>query len=100
MNNNKVKKIWKLSAEWCAPCRVYAPTFHRVSAYDEYKDLEFKEIDIEQDENGEVIAAKYNVRSIPTTLFLDENDEVVYKLMGNIPENDLVKLINETLKDR
>lgn len=100
MNTNKVKKIVKLGATWCAPCRVYADKFHRVSQYDEFKDLEFKDLDIEQDEEGETIALKYNVRSVPTTLLLDENDEVIYKLMGNVPESDLVKVINEALKDR
>ena len=26
-----VKQIIKLSATWCAPCRFYAETFHKVS---------------------------------------------------------------------
>lgn len=99
MNTNKVKKVIKLGATWCAPCRVYAPKFHNVSKYDEFKDLEFKEYDID-DENGEKIAIKHNIRSVPTTLLLDENDDVIYKLMGNVPESDLEKIINEALKDR
>ena len=99
MNTNKVKKVIKLSAIWCAPCRVYAPKFHNVSKYEEYKDLEFKEYDIE-DEEGEKIAMQHNVRSVPTTLLLDENDEVIYKVMGNIPEHELAKIINEALKDK
>ena len=63
MNTNKVKKIIKTSASWCAPCRFYAPTFHKVSKY-------------------------------------DENDEVIYKVMGNVPESELTKIIDEALKDR
>lgn len=99
MNTNKVTKVIKLGAQWCAPCRVYADKFHRVSKMEEYKDIEFKELDIE-DEDGEATALKYNVRSVPTTLLLDENGEVIYKLMGNVPESDLVNIINEALKDR
>jgi thiol-disulfide isomerase/thioredoxin len=100
MNTNKVTKVIKLGATWCAPCRVYADKFHRVSKMEEFKDIEFNDYDIEQDEEGEAAALKYNIRSVPTTLLLDENGEVIYKLMGNVPESDLVKIINEALKDR
>lgn len=92
-----IKSILKLSASWCAPCRVYAPTFHRVSKYEKYKDIEFKEYDIEE-EDGEEMALKYNVRSVPTTILLDENEKILYKVMGNVPENQLTKIIDETLK--
>jgi thioredoxin-related protein len=67
---------------------------------DEFKDIEFKEIDIENDENGDVLAEKYQIRSVPTTILLDENDELIYKVMGNIPLNDLTNIINEALKDK
>ena len=100
MNANKVKKIMKLSTTWCAPCRVYASTLHKVKEMDEYKDIEFKEVDIENDEDGEVLAEKFQVRSVPTTILLDENDELIYKVMGNIPQKDLTNLINEALKNR
>ena len=100
MNTNKVKKIMKLSTTWCAPCKAYTSTFHKVKEMDEYKDIEFKEIDIENDEDGEVLAEKFQVRSVPTTILLDENDELIYKVMGNIPQKDLTNLINEALKDR
>ena len=53
MNTNKVKKIIKLSTTWCGPCRAFGSTFHRVSEMEEYKDIEFKEIDIEKDETGD-----------------------------------------------
>ena len=100
MNTNKVKKIIKLSTTWCGPCRTFGKTFHKVSEMEEYKDIEFKEIDIENDDNGDVLAEKYQVRSVPTTILLDENDELIYKLMGNVPEKDFIDVINEALKDR
>jgi thioredoxin-related protein len=67
---------------------------------EDYKDIEFKEIDIEKDDDGEILAEKYQVRSVPTTILLDENDELIYKLMGNVPEKDFIDVINEALKDR
>lgn len=100
MNTNKVKKIIKLSATWCGPCRAFGSTFHRVSEMEEYKDIEFKEIDIEKDEDGEVLAEKYQVRSVPTTVLVDEDGEPIYKVMGNIPEKDFITIINESLKNK
>ena len=95
---SKVKTIIKLSATWCAPCKAYAPTFHKVQEMDEYKDIDFKEIDIEEDDEGEELATKYRVRSVPTTIIHSDNDEVLYKATGNIPQTDLINLINEAKK--
>ena len=77
MNNNKVTQIFKFSASWCGPCRVFADTFKKVSEMDEYKGIEFKSIDIENDEDGELMVEKYQIRSVPTTVLADENVMVI-----------------------
>ena len=94
-----VKNIIKLSASWCQPCKVFATTFHNVEKMEEYKDITFKDVDIEEDEDGEVLAAKYQVRSVPTTLLLDENDNLIYKISGNISQKDFIEIINNTLNN-
>jgi thiol-disulfide isomerase/thioredoxin len=93
-----LKKIIKTSASWCMPCRAFASTFHRVENMDEYKNIEFKDIDIEDDEEGETLVQKYQIRSVPTTLLLDENNEVIYKVMGNVTEKDFIMFINKALE--
>ena len=93
-----VKQIIKLSATWCAPCRFYAETFHKVSEKEEFKDIEFKAYDIENDEEAEPLVNKFGVRGVPTTLIMGENGELIYKLTGNIKEADLVEAINEANK--
>lgn len=100
MNTNKVKKIIKFSASWCTPCRVFAPAFKRISEMEEFSDITFETIDIDDGEDHDLDIAKYEIKSVPTTILLDENDEPIYKLMGNVPEKDLIDLINEALKDR
>ena len=100
MNTNKVKKVVKYSADWCVPCRNYAPTFRKVSEMEEYKDLEFEVIDIEKRRDMSPIFEKLGIRSIPTTILFDENDDPIYKVMGNIPLKDLIDLINTALQDR
>lgn len=94
-----IKKIVDASASWCGPCRVFANTFKKVSEMEKYKDIEFKSIDIEEDE-GELYVEKYNIRSVPTILLLDENDNIIYKLSGNIPLDDFVSMINNAMEQK
>lgn len=93
-----VKQIIKLSAQWCAPCRFYAETFHKVSENEEFKDIEFKALDIENDEEAEPLVNQFGVKGVPTTLIMGEDGKLIYKLTGNIRENDLVNAINEANK--
>lgn len=98
MNTNKTVKVLEIGATWCGPCKVYAPTFKRVSEMEEFKDIKFESITLDDDDDHDVELEKYSIKSVPTTILLDENDEPIYKLMGNIPEKDLVDLINKTLE--
>lgn len=92
-----VNKIIRFAAEWCAPCRAFAKTFEEVSNMDDFQDITFKTYDIEDEEGeGTMLAMKYGVKSIPTTVLLDENDNVLYKVMGNVPKNTLIDNINNT----
>lgn len=94
-----IKKIVDAKASWCGPCRVFANTFKKVSEMEKYKDIEFKSIDIEEDE-GELYVEKYNIRSVPTILLLDEDDNIIYKLSGNIPLDDFVGIINNAMEQK
>lgn len=90
-----VTKIIKFSATWCAPCKTFAKTFGKVKDMDEYKDIQFVELDIENDDEGIDLVEKYKVLSVPTTVIVDENGESIYKVSGNIPLSDFVSIINE-----
>ena len=82
------KKVLKFSATWCNPCKAYKPVFEQVSK--ENPDIEFKEIDIEQNED---LAEEYNIMSVPTTIVL--LDEVpVKRLSGALNKKQLEDLIN------
>ena len=94
-----IKKIVDASASWCGPCRVFANTFKKVSEMEKYKDIEFKSIDLEEDE-GELYVEKYNIRSVPTILLLDEDDNIIYKLSGNIPLDDFISMINNAMEQK
>lgn len=87
-----VKKVIKLSASWCSPCKAYAKTFEEVSRNEEFKDISFEEIDIEENDN---IAEKYKVRSVPTTVILDESENVLNIINGNISRTALETAIKQ-----
>jgi thioredoxin 1 len=76
-------------AEWCAPCRLLAPTFERLAAT--YGDeISFAKVNV--DELPEV-AEQYSIRSIPTLLLLREG-KVLEKLVGARPYDDLARVLD------
>lgn len=89
-----VKKVLKMSASWCMPCKVYAKTFESVKNEEKYKDILFEEIDIEENED---LAIEYGIRGVPTTVVLDENNNVLTKFSGNVSKNVLEGNIDEVL---
>lgn len=86
-------KIVNLHASWCNPCKQFEGTFMRVAKNDNNKDIQFERIDIESDE-GTNYVEKYMIKSVPTTLLLDENNESIMKVMGAIPERDFQLIID------
>ena len=70
------KMVVCFSAEWCGPCRVFAPIFHDVTEkLPEYKFLRFNV------DNCEEICNEYGVQSIPAILIL-EGDKVTKERVG------------------
>lgn len=68
----------KFEADWCGPCRVYAPAYKQAAvAYT--GGVTFAVVDI--DASPET-ARRFGVMSIPTTIAVDAAGEVVGKLVG------------------
>jgi thioredoxin 1 len=79
-------------AEWCAPCRLLAPTFERLAANYGHE-ISFAKVNV--DELPEV-ASQYGIRSIPTLLLLREG-EVVEEIVGARPYQDLARVLDRHL---
>ena len=58
-------QVLKFSAAWCGPCRVLSETLKDVDGIDT--------IDIDQEMDR---ADKYNIKGVPTLLFLKDGEEV------------------------
>lgn len=80
-------------ATWCGPCKVYSPTFHEVAAQYEGQAI-FISIDV--DANPE-IANKYEIQSIPSTVFILPGGGVMGKQTGIIPKDTLVSFVNQLM---
>lgn len=75
-------EVLKFSASWCGPCKQLAPKFKEISEKSEYKDIQFKEIDIDKNQD---LATQYNIRSIPTVI-IKKDDIVFARIVGYAPE--------------
>jgi thioredoxin 1 len=79
-------------AEWCGPCRLIGPVIEELSKEYEGRAIVGK---VDVDANSEV-SAKFNVRSIPTVLFI-QNGVVVDKSVGAVPKATLAEKLNALL---
>lgn len=70
------KVIVDFWAQWCGPCKMMMPVLEKYSAEDEAINV----VKINVDEEA-AIAARYNIRSIPTFV-LFEDGEVVARQSG------------------
>lgn len=89
-----VTKIIKYSAEWCFPCKMFHPIFHEVSLMGEFKNIVFEEADVDDDNSINMNRImKYGIRSVPTTVFLDENNELINKISGVMSKGQFIEAI-------
>lgn len=87
-----MSKIIDFYGSWCSPCRAYKPTFEKVSKMDEFGDIEFEELDVDENED---LAAEYEIRGVPATIFLNNKGEIVDRLAGLQTEDVLIRKIRE-----
>lgn len=92
-----VAKCLKFGATWCSPCKTLKPIFEKVSQMEEFKDIEFIEYDIEE-EDAEDLVLKYGIRSVPTVVLLDENDNVLKKSIGSIQEEAFIEIVKSEVQ--
>lgn len=76
-------------AEWCGPCRAFAPTFEAASEKNE--DITFGKVDTEAQQE---LAATFGIRSIPTLMIVREG-VVLFSQPGALPGNALDDLIEQ-----
>lgn len=76
-------------AEWCGPCRSFAPTYE--SASENHDDIVFAKVDTEDQQE---LAQAFGIRSIPT-LMVFRDQIILFAQPGALPGNLLEDLIGQ-----
>ncbi|MBL7130979.1 MAG: thioredoxin [Candidatus Omnitrophica bacterium] len=85
---SKILVLVDFWAEWCGPCRMVAPAVEAIAK--KYKE-KLKVCKLNVDEAPKT-ASEYDIMSIPT-LAIFKNGEVVDKIIGVVPKEELVSKI-------
>ncbi len=81
-----MKTVKYFSAVWCGPCQTFKPTMKELAS--EGYNIEF----IDVDEQGDA-AIEYNVRSVPTTVIV-ENGVEVNRLIGAQTKRRVIEVLS------
>jgi thioredoxin 1 len=82
-------------ADWCGPCRSIAPTIAQI--HQRYAPGRMKVFKVNVDKNRD-LAQEYKVRGIPHLLVF-KNGKIIASQTGAIPKNEMIKWVEETLKN-
>ena len=105
LDNNEIVIIdfW---AEWCGPCKQFAPIFEKAS--EDFPDVTFAKVNTEEQQ---AIATQYGIRSIPTVMVTRDGiillnqagmlpEEAFGKLIDHVKELDMDQIREEIAKDK
>ena len=79
-------------AEWCGPCKSFAPVYETVS--ERYPDITFAKVDTEPEQQ---ISGQLGIRSIPTIMAFRDGIQI-FSQPGAMGERDLTELVTQIEK--
>ena len=85
-------KLLKIGAIWCKECLVMEPIWEEIEKAIPELQSEYFEADDHLD-----LQKKYNVKEIPTFIFLDKNDQEILRLEGLQNKEELVKIVKNNI---
>ncbi len=84
--------IFDFYADWCGPCKQFAPVFEKVSK--DFPEIGFGKINTEK---ALVLSEDFGIRSIPTIIILKEKT-IIFEQSGALLEFQLKALLEEAIK--
>lgn len=76
-------KLLKFEASWCAPCKSLSKTMETILF-----PYPVEVIDIDQNSDA---AMEYGIRSVPHLILLDENNNIIKRVGGNVSKETLIE---------
>lgn len=80
-------KLVKAYATWCQPCKGLTVTLNEID-HPLVEKMEELDVDVQIPR-----AQKYGIRSVPTLLLIDENDEVMGRLVGSQSKDRILNFL-------
>jgi thioredoxin 1 len=81
-------------AEWCGPCKKFAPVFEKyASKYHVPSKLNFVKVEADSEELYS-ISKSYNIKALPTFILINKTGEAIKEIKG-VDENEFINLIKE-----
>lgn len=83
-----MKQILYFTAEWCGPCKTVRPLMESVQSQ-----IPIRFIDVDRDKSA---VEKYGVRNVPTAIMIDQNGNMLSRLVGtNITKDAVLNMYNK-----
>lgn len=86
-NKDKITGLY-FGATWCRPCKIYTPILKK--HFESVDNIEIIKLDIE--ENSELIK-EYEIKSVPTVIFFNQEIEVA-RLLGLKTLESVISTVN------
>lgn len=81
-------------ADWCGPCKKLKPFFLELSENEIYKEIKFLKVNADDDED---LCTKYSIVGLPTVVFLNQQCQVMDKVVGFDPDK-ISKILNRIVE--
>ena len=89
ISKNELPVVVDFWAAWCGPCKMMAPVFSQ-AASEMATQFRFAKVDTEQAQD---IAARYNIRSIPTMIMF-KNGKEIDRVAGAMDQSGLKRWLS------
>jgi len=87
-------RVFDIWAEWCPPCKRFAPIFESVAQ--KFPDVQFIKVDADSQIGFEILN-EFRISSIPTILVVNDENQVIFQHAGILSEPNLELLVSQAV---